>query len=85
MGWVGGLLLLLLFLCLYFSVEDLDYFIHENYKRRYQDVAQSIKDTFVRSYNTALGKPRPIRSSSRLRSDVVYGIYRGLPSDNTVS
>ena len=51
MGW-GLLLLLLLFLCLYFSVEDLDYLIYENYKRRYQDVAQSIKDTFVRSYNT---------------------------------
>ena len=27
----------------------------------------------------SLGKPRPIRSSSRA-SDVVYGIYRGLPS-----
>ena len=30
----------------------------------------------IRTSSDALGKPRPIRSS-----DVVYGIYRGLPSE----
>ena len=30
-------------------------------------------------YISTLGKPRPIRTSSRL--DVVYGICQGLPSD----
>ena len=47
-AWDGGGVVIVL--CLYYSVED--YFFHENYKRGYQDVAQSIKDTLVRSYNT---------------------------------